>query len=125
MFANLSSIALGGAAGAVARFWFTGVIYQRLGSFFPLGTLFVNVLAAFLIGLIVELTQERLLLSSNVRLFTVIGFLGSFSTFSAFSFETVGLIRDGALYFACLNIFLSITLTFVAVIGGIFIGRLL
>ncbi|GBD18264.1 Putative fluoride ion transporter CrcB [bacterium HR27] len=88
-------VALGGALGATLRYLVTGWVQQRV-DFFPWGTLAVNFLGSFLIGIVLELTL-RGFLSSQARLFLAVGILGGFTTFSSFSWETLALLEDGDL----------------------------
>lgn len=86
-------VALGGALGATLRYLVTSWVQQRV-DFFPWGTLAVNLLGSFLIGVVLELTV-RGFLSSQARLFLAVGLLGGFTTFSSFSWETLALLEDG------------------------------
>jgi CrcB protein len=105
-------VALGGALGSVARYACTGLAVRWLGSGFPWGTLFVNVSGSFAIGLLAALLSAdgRPLLGSDARAFVMIGVLGGFTTFSAFSLETVNLVRGGAIGAAGANVALSLAL---------------
>lgn len=91
------AVALGGALGSVARFWLTDVMTHLIGPRFPWGTLLVNVLGSFVIGLIagLTLTPERLGWHPAVRVFLMTGFCGGFTTFSAFSLQALELLREG------------------------------
>lgn len=110
-------IAIGGALGSVARFWFAGFVAQRFGESFPLGTLLVNVSGSFAIGFFATLTSPdgRVLVSPTFRQFFMIGICGGFTTFSAFSLQTLNLARDGAWLSAGLNVVLSVVLCLIAV----------
>lgn len=88
-------IALGGAAGALARYGLGGWVQDRAGFGFPWGTLVVNVLGCLLIGFAMRYL-EAVRLAPEVRALTAVGILGAFTTFSTFSYETVALIEDGA-----------------------------
>jgi CrcB protein len=105
-------VALGGALGSVARYACTGLAVRWLGSGFPWGTLFVNVSGSLAIGLLAALLSAdgRPLLGSDARAFVMIGVLGGFTTFSAFSLETVNLVRGGAIGAAGANVALSLAL---------------
>lgn len=98
---RLVLVAIGGALGAVARYVITAWVQQRV-DFFPWGTLAVNLLGSFLIGMILELTL-RGVLSSEARLFLAVGVLGGFTTFSSLSWETLALLEDGDIIPALLN----------------------
>jgi CrcB protein len=88
-------VALGGALGSVARWGLSGVVQRWSGSTFPWGTAAVNALGSLAIGFVVALALERALVPPAARLFLVTGILGGFTTFSALSYETFALLRDG------------------------------
>ncbi len=117
------AIAAGGATGAVLRFWMSNQVYVWLGRGFPYGTLMVNVLGSLLMGLLSVLLIERLSLGSEWRAVILIGFLGSFTTFSTFSMETLNLIEAGAYSKAMLNTVISVVLCVVAAWMGVIAGR--
>lgn len=118
-------IAAGGAAGSLARFWVSTGVYALLGRGFPWGTLVVNVLGCFVMGLLAVLLLERSLMPPEVRSALMIGFLGAFTTFSTFSLETLNLIDQGEPIRALLNVVASVVLCLVACWGGIVAGRML
>jgi len=111
----------GGGIGAAARYWIQGLVYQRLGTDFPAGTLVVNVLGCFLIGLLMSVFEERFVLYPSLRIFLTIGILGGFTTFSSFSFETMALLRDGELFYASANVLLNVGIC----LGGTWLGSTL
>jgi len=92
---KLMGLAVAGACGTLARYGLAGLVQrgQHIGS--PWGTLTVNVLGCFLFGLIWTLTQQRFLVSPETRAILLVGFLGSFTTFSAFLFETDQMLEQG------------------------------
>jgi CrcB protein len=116
-------IALGGAIGAVLRFAGSNAVYSWLGRDFPYGTLMVNILGSFLMGLLAILFIERLEATPELRAFILIGVLGAFTTFSTFSIETFYLIEQGEVFKAGLNMLLSVVLCVIAVSAGVFLGR--
>ncbi|MFW5427074.1 MAG: fluoride efflux transporter CrcB [Methylophagaceae bacterium] len=120
---QLLAIAGGGALGAVLRFLMSSNIYRIFGRDFPYGTLAVNVLGSFAMGIIFILIVERGVLSAEWRSVIIIGFLGAFTTFSTFSIETLSLLESGELSRAALNIFLSVALCLAATWLGLVIGR--
>jgi len=123
---QIFAIALGGASGAVLRFLVSTGIYNWLGRGFPYGTLTVNILGSFLIGLLTEvLILERVAISLEFRSAILIGFLGSFTTFSTFSLETSYLIEQGHLIKATFNILISLCACIFAVWIGLLAGRTL
>jgi fluoride exporter len=116
-------VAIGGALGSVLRFWVGGYVSNRMGSRFPYGTFVINVTASFLIGLILTLLAERSHWSANWRYFIPIGFIGGFSTFSAFEYETFQSFQNGEVLMAGLNVVLSVIVGFVSVWLGVITGR--
>ena len=115
---KLILIALGGCAGAVSRYLLSGLAHRWTGSTFPLGTLLVNVLGCLAIGALMSLIQDRSVFGPNVRFLLVVGFLGSFTTFSAFGYETMELLSDRQLGTAALNAFANCGLGLAAVLLG-------
>ena len=115
---NYLLVFAGGGIGAAARYWLSGLVYQRLGSEFPSGTLVVNVIGCLLIGFLISIFEERFVLYPSLRIFLTIGILGGFTTFSSFSFETMALLRDGELWYASANILLSVVMC----LGGTWVG---
>ena len=91
-------IAVGGALGSMARYWFTGVATRLFGETFPWGTLLINIFGSFVIGFFVALTNQetgRYLVDPNMRAFVTVGLCGGFTTFSAFSLQTLVLMQEG------------------------------
>ena len=117
-------IFLGGGIGACARYWLSTSVYQFLGTKFPFGTLVVNILGCFLIGLFMTLFEDRFLVNPNLRLFLTIGILGGFTTFSSFSFETISLLQEGSYFDGVINILSSVLVCLSATWIGHFIGEL-
>lgn len=117
------AIALGGGLGAVARFAMSHQVYQWLGRDFPWGTLSVNVLGSFVMGLVTVLMIDKLALANEWRAFVIVGFLGAFTTFSTFSFETMQYIQLGEWNKAFLNMALSLVSCLLAVWLGLMLGR--
>jgi CrcB protein len=116
-------VMVGGGAGAVARYVAASAIMTRAGGRFPLGTLIVNVTGCFLIGLLMTLLTERYNLDPNWRLLLVVGFLGGYTTFSSFEWETLTAVRDGAVWIGALNVGLSVVLGYLAVWLGATLAR--
>ncbi len=110
-------VTVGGATGALARYWLSGWVASAFSGFFPLGTLVVNVLGSFLLGFGMQ-AMEAVPVSAEVRTMLTIGFLGAFTTFSTFSYETVALLRDGDWTRASLYTGLSFVLGLTAVLIG-------
>ena len=118
-------IGLLGAAGALARYGLAGAVQRATGAGFPWGTLAVNATGCFLFGVIWMLASERMLLSGETRLIVLVGFMGAFTTFSTFSFETAQLMRDAEWALALGNIALQNGLGLVAVFAGLSLGKVL
>lgn len=116
-------VGLGGGLGALARYGLSGWVQGFLSTSFPLGTLAVNVLGSFLLGLTFYLL-EGLALSAETRSMVTIGFLGSFTTFSTFSYEAVVLLEGGEWLRGGVYIAGSLMLGLVGVIGGLALGFL-
>ncbi len=110
-------IALGSALGGAGRYWCSGVIARHIGETFPWGTLTVNVVGSLLIGLLATVSEPdgRLLMSTTLRQFFMIGVFGGFTTFSSFSLQTPNLVRDGQWVPASLYILGSVALCLVGV----------
>jgi len=117
-------IGLAGLVGTVGRYALSGVIARRFGETFPAGTLVVNIIGCFLAGLLFYLLQERNLVGPTTRTVVMIGFLGGFTTFSAFGLQTFTLLREGEFWFATLNIVGSNFLGLLMVWAGYTTGKL-
>jgi CrcB protein len=102
------TIALFCAGGGLTRFYLSGWVYSLLGRSFPFGTFAVNIIGAFLIGLIMEVGMRSTLIPDTLRLGLTVGFLGGLTTFSTFSYETFSLLEDGRFLTAFVNIFASV-----------------
>jgi CrcB protein len=116
-------IGLGGFIGANARYFLGRAVIERWGSAFPWGTLTVNVLGSLLIGIILEVIAQRAISDPAYRLFLVVGFLGGFTTFSTFAFESVTLLDDGKWTRALTYVLASNALAIVACFLGMWIVR--
>lgn len=122
---NALLVALGGVAGALSRFYLGMVLAQRLGTAFPYGTFIINVTGCFVLGLVGTLAAERAaLVTPEIRLLVGVGFCGAYTTFSTFGFETIALLRTGALLEAGLYLFASNALGLAAVYVGFLLARL-
>ena len=110
-------IAVGSALGGIARYWCSGIAARLFGETFPWGTLIVNVIGSFVIGLFAALTgpDGRIFAPSVARQFVMIGLCGGYTTFSSFSLQTLNLTTDGEYLYAGLNIVLSVVLCLIAV----------
>ena len=118
-------IAVGGAAGAIARFLLGAYIDQRMGARFPYGTFVVNMSGCFVIGISMAMLTNRGYLGPNWRYLVPIGFIGAYTTFSTFEYETLRAIQDGQWLSGGLNVLLSVVAGFVMVWLGAATGRAL
>ena len=116
-------IAFFGALGCLARYFLSGWVYDLVGVAMPYGTLAVNVLGAFLVGLVMEYGLRGSQLSPQLRIGLTIGFLGGFTTFSTFSYETFRLLESGQLLQAFLNAFISVAACLAFTFAGVAVGR--
>jgi fluoride exporter len=117
-------IAMGGALGSVARYWFSGVVGRQFGETFPWGTLLVNVSGSFVIGLLAALAEPggRRFIGPTGRQFLMYGICGGYTTFSSFSLQTLELAREGDWLKAGANAAGSVLLCMVAVWLGYALG---
>ena len=120
---NLIAIAIGGAFGAVGRYVSSQWVYGLLGRSFPFGTLFVNIAGSLVMGFLAVVLIERMVAAPELRAFLMIGFLGSFTTFSTFSLETVNLIASGEVMKAGVNMLISVFVCVTACWMGMLLGR--
>jgi len=120
---NYLIIGVGGFIGAIMRYILGVWIGQKWGKSFPLGTFVINVSGSFLIGLIMTLLTEKLMVNPQWRLLLVVGFLGAYTTFSTFEYETGNLLKDGEWMFAAMNVVLSVFLGFAALKIGEVIAK--
>jgi len=105
----------GGATGSLTRYVLGNAIMTRMGARFPYGTVFINITGSFLIGFVMTLLTERANPNPNLRPLLVVGFLGGYTTFSSFEWETLGLMRDGAWLMGLLNMIGSVVVGYAAV----------
>ena len=117
-------IGFGGAIGALSRYTLSNLISKSFQTNFPLGTLGVNLLGCFLIGIVWQFS-EHYSIEKNLRLFFFLGLLGAFTTFSTFGLESLHLFKDGYMKSALLNIFLNNILGIVLVLLGIYIYKII
>lgn len=120
---NYLIIGVGGFAGAITRYALAVWIGQRWGRSFPLGTFVINISGSLLIGLLMPLLTDRFIVNPQWRLLLVVGFLGAYTTFSTFEYETGALLKDGEWLFAGMNVLLSVTVGFIALKIGEMISK--
>lgn len=116
-------IGLAGSLGAVARYGLAGFVQRIAGNDFPWGTAVVNVLGSFLFGMIWSLTEGRIGLSAQSRTIILTGFMGAFTTFSTFMFETNSLLRSDQWHLALANIGFQIALGLACLYAGLTVGE--
>lgn len=111
-------IAAGGALGSIARYWVGSTVSGRMGIRFPYGTLLVNITACIIIGFSITYLGRRVDLSPAWRYFIPVGFIGAYSTFSTYEWETLSTLRAGAFFLATLYALGSLVLGLAAVWCG-------
>lgn len=111
-------IAIGGAIGSIARYWIGSEVSSRMGTKFPYGTFLINVTACVIIGFSITYLGKRVELNPAWRLLIPIGFVGAYSTFSTYEWETLSTLRSGAFFLAALYAVGSLLVGLAAVWGG-------
>jgi len=120
---QILAIALGGAAGAVFRYWVSTGVYTLLGRGFPYGTLAANVVGCLAMGWLYVMLVERLVVSVELRSGILVGLLGGFTTFSSFSIETLALLERGEVPAALSNVAVSVVFCLAATWAGATVAR--
>jgi CrcB protein len=116
-------ISIGAMLGANVRYWVGGWSAEKFGTAFPYGTLIINLTGSFLLGLFVTLIANRFLIDPNWRLLIAIGFFGSYTTFSSYTFESMSLILDNQWLPGLFNLFGNAFLGGLAVLLGVLLAR--
>jgi CrcB protein len=116
-------IAIGGALGAIARYWVGASVTDRLGARFPFGTLVINLTACVIIGFSLEVLNRHTEMNPAIRYLVPIGFVGAYSTFSTFEWEIFTNLNSGAFWIAILYVGSSLVFGLVAVAAGAMLGR--
>ena len=116
-------ISIGSILGANLRYWLGDWVAHRWSSSFPIGTFFINISGSFLLGLFITLAMERFGLDPRWRLLVAVGFLGAYTTFSTYTFDSINLIFNGQWPLGIFNLFGSSILGGLAVLLGVVIGR--
>jgi fluoride exporter len=119
---RILAIACGGALGAVARYGLN-ILFAKTLLPFPFATFFINVTGSFLIGFLATLFAQRLDVNESLRLFLTVGFLGAYTTFSTFEFETFTLMREKQLPIAILYVSMSFAIGLTGVLAGVWLAR--
>jgi CrcB protein len=116
-------LSLAGALGTLARYWLSGAVQKAFGFDFPWGTWAVNVFGCLLFGIVWVFSEERFLLSGQSRLIILVGFMGAFTTFSTYIFESSQLALDGQWLSVAVNLLGQNVAGFAGLFLGILIGR--
>src|SRR6266404_1542836 len=120
---NYMAVAVGGALGACLRYYLGSSVLSRTAVPFPTATFIINVTGSFILGFFLTLVTDRVSVSPQLRLAIAVGFVGAYTTFSTFEYETARLVEEGDFLYAFLNIALSFTIGFAAVWAGIIVAR--
>jgi fluoride exporter len=120
---KLAWLAALGAAGTLFRYWLDGVVQRHCGTRFPWGILVVNALGSFLFGIVWAMAEERMVITGETRFLLLTGFVGAFTTFSTFMFQTGELIQDSQWLLGFANIAVSVILGLGLLFLGIYLGR--
>ena len=116
-------LCVGGAFGTVSRSLLSTMILKSAGSDFPYGTMIVNLLGCFIVGVLANLSEVKYCLTPNLKLLLIVGFVGAFTTFSAFILETADLMKEGETSRAFLNVFISLIVGFFVLRLGVLFGK--
>ena len=119
------AIALGGALGALSRYFVVGLVTDWLGKEFPYGTLFVNIAGSFLMGILYVVVVQKMHVSPELKSILMVGFLGAFTTFSTFSLEAFNFISQGLLLNAVTYVLSSVILCILALWAGVSLAKLI
>ena len=125
MFQKLALLALAGGMGALARYGLAGLVQKLHGMSFPWGTIVVNILACFVVGILWSLFEHRWSVSAETRTIILVGFMGAFSTFSTFIVETGDLLRSAQWMYAVANLTIQNGVGLLALFMGAAVGRLI
>ncbi len=117
-------LAIAGALGTLSRYGLNGLAQRMTGSSFPLGTLLVNILGSVFIGFIMQVSLNTDIIPRSLRVILTVGFLGAFTTFSTFAYETVKYLEDGVWLSGVINITVNICLGIFAILLGMLLGRI-
>jgi CrcB protein len=116
-------VGIGGFLGANARYFLGGWIASRLGAAFPYGTFVINITGSFILGFFLAFAQERIWVNPSARLLFAVGFVGAYTTFSTFEYESVRLLQDGELLLGLSYIIGSVIAGAIAAVAGIVLGN--
>jgi fluoride exporter len=125
LWQKLALLAVAGAAGTLARYGLSGLVQRWHPTSFPWGTLAVNGLGCLLFGIIWALSEERMLIGGSARMVLLVGFMGAFTTFSTFAFETTQMLDDSQWMMAASNLIVQNVCGIILLLVGIAVGRLI
>ncbi len=123
MLSDYFAVAAGSAVGGVLRYFINTSVLSRVAVPFPTATFIINVTGSFIVGLFLTLATERINVNPHLRLAVAVGFVGAYTTFSTFEYETLRLIEERHFALGVLNVVLSVAVGFAAVWGGCAVGR--
>jgi CrcB protein len=121
---NFLAISVAAIVGANFRYLLSRIAARQFGPVFPYGTLFINVVGSFIVGFFIIWTTERVLIDPRWRSLVVIGFCGSFTTFSSYAFETMAYFEQGQWGLMAVNILSNNLLCLGAALAGMALGRI-
>ena len=119
------AVAIGGALGSIARYALSTYIFDVSSYKFPYATLAINVLGSFAMGILFVVIVEKAAMPSEMRSLLMIGFLGAFTTFSAFSLDALGLWQNGHIFMSLVYMLATVILCLIAISSAIWLTRLL
>jgi len=125
MIRSLILIGIGSFTGGICRFLCQIFVQKHYPTSIPLGTLGVNIIGCFLIGIIYGLGNRGNILSPELRLLTATGFCGGYTTFSSFAYENINMLQDGEFFYTALYILLSVVIGFAAVYAGVLFTKII
>jgi fluoride exporter len=122
---NYILVSAGAAIGGALRFGISSYIQKHISVIFPYGTLVVNIVGSFILGIVMFYLNDKELIGNEFRLFLAIGFCGGFTTFSSFSYETLNLFRDAEFGLAIYNVLLNVVLCLIGIYLAYLISKLI
>ena len=125
MYRSLLLVAIGSSIGGTCRFLCQQFVQKHFPSSIPFGTLSVNIIGCFIIGIIYGLANKSNIISPEIRLFMATGFCGGYTTFSSFAYENISLMQEGEFYYIALYILYSLIIGFAAVYTGILFTKII
>lgn len=124
MFQKYLLLCIAGAAGTLTRFWVGGVVQRLAGDSFPLGNFLVNITGCLFFGLVYAVVENRSGLPGDMRLYVLTGFMGAYTTFSTYMFESVALMQNGQWLAGMANIGGQTLLGLACIVAGLALGRI-